>query len=290
MLSELLSHVKDVNKETPFDAASPLHFACRFPCRDTAFRMSQLLVHHGANINKEDHSQCTPLIIASEMGHNDLVTFFLRQGANIDHQTHTEDYPIAVRWSLENLNLSEKETDEMCDPFLGNNALLQACREHHLEVISQLIQHGCSVNVQNMVGNTPLHIACKSESRNIYLEKLTRSPVAGHIGIIRMLVDHGCDLNPLNKHFETPLRRAIDGILEVGQWNIDEEGHQEETKNFFQIIQMLVTAGSDVTIPDAEDCSLVCNLLQTGEEVRKLQYNLQCYFETTVRMLVLAGL
>ena len=285
----LLTAGCEVNKPTPFDALTALHFACRLKDNFIAYEIVKELVSHGADVNQPDHAQCTAIILSSEQGHVNIVRFLIDHGADIDHQASEVEYPIAVTWSLENLTLCEKDTDEMRDPFLGNNALLQACREHHTNVIVELIGRGCKINVCNIIGNTPLHIACKSESRNIYSESPTRAPVGGHIDVIRILTNNCCDLDPLNKHLETPIKRAIDGIFEVGQWNIDEDIKITEISNFLDVIAEMIKAGCDVTVIDISGFDLLHQLLKTATVMAAHKALLGDRFRTVVKMLIYAG-
>lgn len=55
--------------------------------------------------------------------------------------------------------------------------------------MNELINAGCSVNVQNKLGDTPLHIAC--------VERLER--------VAAILVENGADINLKNIEGQSPL-------------------------------------------------------------------------------------
>ena len=41
---------------------------------------------------------------------------------------------------------------EMWDPYRGNNALMQATREHYFDVVSELLNMGANGNIKNAAG------------------------------------------------------------------------------------------------------------------------------------------
>jgi len=88
--------------------------------------ITELVTHH-ADVNKGDHSRRTPLIIACELGHLELVRLLLDHGADINHAYREDELPEAVSCELKRPGVDEIEVDEMCDPYRGNGALLQVC-------------------------------------------------------------------------------------------------------------------------------------------------------------------
>ena len=49
-------------------------------------------------------------------------------------------------------NTMRTEAIEHSDPYWGNTALIQACREHHEDIVRELISKGCKLNIQNYAG------------------------------------------------------------------------------------------------------------------------------------------
>ncbi|ELU10723.1 hypothetical protein CAPTEDRAFT_146436, partial [Capitella teleta] len=111
--------------------------ACQCYSDDTYRLVVQHLLNYGAEVNRGDVAQRTPLIVASELGHLELVRMLLYYGADINMP----------------------ELDELCDPYRGNNPLMQACREHHLNVVNELLSRNCDILATNKAGNSALHIA-----------------------------------------------------------------------------------------------------------------------------------
>ncbi|CAD5110781.1 DgyrCDS147 [Dimorphilus gyrociliatus] len=287
IVDELVSAQADVNVVTPFDEATPLHLACQYPNEVEVLQMATTLIKAGAQVDVGDHSCCTPLIMASGMGHLNVVRLLLDRGAQLNSRACQESYPLSVRWSLDNLQLSEKEADEMVDPFTGNSALLQATREHHMPVVQELLKRGAILNIANKAGNTALHVAAKSESRTIYSDPekpSERTPVAGHVGVVKALLRSGAILDARNKHGETPLRRAVDGIHEIGEWSVSFDKREKEATTFLTIMQLLLFAGSRPTNQD----SILSRLLEAVPKRRQHQH-VNELIEKVAKMLIMAG-
>lgn len=288
IVDELVAAQADVNVVTPFDEATPLHLACQYADEEAVLQMATTLIKAGAQVDVGDHSCCTPLIMASGMGHLNVVRLLLDEGAQLNSRACQEIYPRSVRWSLDNLELSEKETDEMVDPFSGNSALLQATREHHMPVVQELLKRGALLNIANKAGNTALHVAAKSESRTIYSEKMSkpskRTPVAGHVGVVKALLRSGATLDARNKHGETPLRRAVDGIHEIGEWSVSYDNREKEATTFLTIMQLLLFAGAR---PSSRD-SILSRLLEAIPKRRQHQH-VNELIEKVAKMLIMAG-
>lgn len=74
----------------------------------------------------------------------------------------------------------------------GNTALMIACEEGHVAMVTFLLQHGASVEKRNAMGSTAVHHACSH----------------GHVDIVRVLADKGADLTSINQLGKTPLISA----------------------------------------------------------------------------------
>ena len=246
MMKELLTCECDVNHLTAFDMASPLHFACQLPDNDVALTIAEDLINVGADVNIKDHAQKTPLIMASETGNLMLVRLLLDSGAEMDHKYHEEEFPSCVYHALKFVTFSPPQAEEKVDAYKGNNALIQACRAHQMPVVKELLNNGANMNVSNCNGNTPLHIACQSECRNVYSDTIVRTPVAGHSPIVKLLIEKGANLNARNNFTDTPLKRTFDGIVSLSSWNYPIEDRIDETCKMFDIIQILLHSGCDV--------------------------------------------
>ncbi|XP_075159350.1 histone-lysine N-methyltransferase G9a [Haematobia irritans] len=92
-------------------------------------------------INAQDDGGWTAMVWAAELGHTDIVSLLLQQGADAN----------------------------ICDN--DNNTVLHwaALHNNDLDTITVLLQTGINCNIQNVEGETPLHIACRHSSKNLSL-------------------------------------------------------------------------------------------------------------------------
>jgi len=78
-LKKLVENGADINRERN-NGATPLFIACQNGHENVV----KYLLEHGVNINKELNDGWTPLIIACCKGHENVVKYLLEHGANIN--------------------------------------------------------------------------------------------------------------------------------------------------------------------------------------------------------------
>lgn len=71
----------------------PIHWACTEGCLEVI----RFLVAKGANINAVDLSGCTPLLIASQYGHADVVAYLVKMRADTKILDKNQDS--AMHWA-----------------------------------------------------------------------------------------------------------------------------------------------------------------------------------------------
>ncbi len=135
----------------------------------------------------------------------------------------------------------------------GRTALLRAVEENHIEMAQLLIEAGADVNVQDSIQDSPLLLAGASGRLEILKLMLDAHPdfsilnryggtalipacERGHVDVVKLLLTTDVDLNHVNHLGWTALMEAI--VLSDG-------GPRHQA-----IVQLLVDAGADVTIPD----------------------------------------
>jgi len=99
-------------------------------------------VEKGADINKRNSNDRTPLFFAFEKGHENLIKYLVRKGADI------------------NKEINEKN-------IFGDTLLIIATKSKKLNLIKYLIEHGADVNLSNKYHSTPLTIARECGEKDI---------------------------------------------------------------------------------------------------------------------------
>ncbi|XP_017852088.1 histone-lysine N-methyltransferase EHMT2 [Drosophila busckii] len=165
MLNLFLQCGADVAIKGP-DGMTSLHIAAKLGSLEAAqlivdsYRSSQNIANFLSLIDAQDEGGWTAMVWAAELGHTDIVSLLINHGAN----------------------------PNICDN--DNNTVLHWSTLHNdgLETITVLLQAGADCNVQNVEGDTPLHIACR--------HSVTRMCIA--------LIANGADLMIKNRHEQLP--------------------------------------------------------------------------------------
>lgn len=157
-------------------------------------------------IDQRDDVQATPLILATLGGNLNIVKMLLNNGADINARNwngHSSlQYACSKGWHTIVEYLLENNADINIRDKYGDTCLHRTVVLGRLEILQLLLNHtkNLNVNCQNIVGNTPLFVACEDEQSSCAL----------------LLIEHGADVNIENKEkltalnvSKTELRNAI---------------------------------------------------------------------------------
>ena len=140
----------------------------------------------------------TPLILAVENGHLDVINLLLDRGADVNFATEGLTPLIASlvpdREEILKLLLKRGADVNGHSLFTRRTTLHSAAEFGHLNLATVLLCHGADSNARSCGGQTPLHIAIS----NRYLE------------IVQELVKAGSDLTMKDDNGETPIHFALD--------------------------------------------------------------------------------
>jgi len=146
------------------------------------------LVSAGADVNLREYDARTPLMAAVQKGHADVLTTLLDNGADTELRDNA-----------------------------GRTTLFHAIHEtvcHGLNVVQLLVHHGAKVNVQNVDGKTPLHVAVERQQSEVVV----------------FLLNAGADVGLTDVWRNTPLHYLIPGQLMYDE----HEEHVVKQTNKFQ--------------------------------------------------------
>jgi len=165
----LLEHDADVGAQAETEHSTPLHLASYWG----GFKVAQLLLDHGADINVRDKNGRTPLhgtLVGMHDGLGDYffdtVRFLLEHGADVHALDNDRATPLHVVL-----------------PTGGTKAT------------GLLLKHGADVHALDGNHSTPLHFASES----------------GNADAARLLLEHGADVHALNNNHSTPLHFISQG-------------------------------------------------------------------------------
>jgi len=254
---------------------TPLHLAVRNGYESVS---RILLEEGGAEVNKGDFSQRTPLYYASGRGNWYCIDLLLKHGAKMDilddkmrSPLHTAaggglKNSVAVKHLLATTNI----TGDPIDKF-GRSPLSYAASHDKLDNLIFLHQRGATLNNRDIQGRTPLHFASASGHKDIvkYLiisgeidvdvrDNNQRTPLyhavsKGHLDVAKILIEAGADVNVREINGATPLHSAANkGNSEMVIYLInsgaktDIEDHHQRTpldhavnKNHHDVVEIL---------------------------------------------------
>ena len=131
----------------------PLHIACKYGL----YRLAELLINRGVDINEQDKEGRTALIESLESRYSGKRGYY----------------------NIVNLLLKNGIDTNLCTYKLGEYALEKASQYGHIGIVYLLLQHDAEINNQNKYGMTAL-IGASS---------------LGYLEIVKVLVKHGVDIH-----------------------------------------------------------------------------------------------
>ena len=196
---------------------SPLHLAAESGHTEIV----EILLEHGAHPNLPDIEGTTPLHLSIYYRHPATVEALIKHDANPNAQNYQGFTPLHFAAENGDLTVVEILLEHGADPRLpdikGIMPLHFAAENGHTEIVRKLLAKGANPNAQNHQKFTPLHFAAEN----------------GHTEIVEILLEHGADPNLPDIEGTTPLHFAA------------ENGHTE-------IVRKLLTKGADPNLPDIE--------------------------------------
>ncbi|XP_061169144.1 ankyrin-1-like [Saccostrea echinata] len=265
-LKELIERGANVNTHPTF-TPSPLAYACY----KTDIKPFQLLLENGADVNKDDcnDSIFTGLLLASMLGHTEIVNTLLGKGADI------------------NLYTVRKQT-----------ALYYAAREGHRDIVEILLSKGVHKELETLSWNSPFYIACKNGHEKVVklFLKYTEGKMKTSNGeeslpsllaaiescnkvIVSLLLENGANVNTKDRwSMDNPLYVAAGlGNLDIIKLLIERKADTEMTakrgrtplinacrNGCTQAAQCLLENGANVNKHDDQNCTPLLHASMNG--------------------------
>jgi len=202
------------------------------------------LIKLGADINKEDRNELTPLRIATLRNQTELVTFLINAGADVNMKATTTGvtplmYTVIGSPDLKIVNIFiESGANVNAEDESGMTPLMYAAASSRMkpEILTALINAGADVNAKANNGTTPL----------IYATKLLGNPKT-----VITLISAGADVNAKTDDGTTPLIAAAGrydtlGDLTAAISALLNEDPKAAVNFSLEMVTALVKAGADV--------------------------------------------
>ena len=206
----------------PYHSTTPLITASQ---RIDIIGTAKLLIEKGADVNKKDSSNFTPLMSASRNGNLELVKLFLELNSDMNVEDNrgetafsyalTNNHREIARLILEkNVNTS---TDINTKGNKGITLLMQAAILGDKEIADLLISKEAKVNEKDNSNITALMYASKN----------------GHLELVKLFLEFGADINEKSNIGYTPLIYSI-------------------TNGHLEILNFLLEKGANITVKDID--------------------------------------
>uniref|UniRef100_T1I1W7 Poly [ADP-ribose] polymerase n=1 Tax=Rhodnius prolixus TaxID=13249 RepID=T1I1W7_RHOPR len=282
-----------VNFKHPYTGDTPLHYAASSPYPKRK-AVVESMIRKGAHLNEKNKEFLTPLHVATDLGHDDVMDALLRAGANVNaldhlgqtalHRCAREDNVQACRILLsysvdttvvslqgytalqvagENVHKILQEPPAILDL---ENKLLEASKSGDLDQVQRLLtSYPHIVNCRDLDGrhSTPLHFA------------------AGYnrIAVVEYLLSHGADVHSKDKGGLVPLHNACSyGHYEVTEMLVKHGAnvnvadlwkftplHEAAAKGKYDIVRLLLQHGADPTKKN-RDGAMAVELVKEGDQ------------------------
>ncbi|KAJ7706659.1 ankyrin repeat-containing domain protein [Mycena rosella] len=205
----LVENGADIN--THADVGTALYWASSNGDLESA----RVLVQHSADFNIRGGVYHTPLLVASNRGHTELICMLIENGADVNAYA---DVGTALYWASCNGDLQSARL------LIQNSAeinirsghyhtpLLAAASHGHSQLVRMLVENGADVNAHADVGTA-----------------LYRASYEGHLESARLLIQNSAEINIRGGQYHTPLLAASNC------------GHSE-------MIRLLVENGADTNV------------------------------------------
>lgn len=216
------------------------------------FEIVVFLVEHGANLETKNDRGFSPLNSAAIRGHSDVVQFLLESGADTDSKNKQQNTPL-LHASLPGHRdvvelLLEHGAQTECKNINGMTALLDAAMEGHADVVETLLHYKVDPDARTNEGWTPLLFAAER----------------GNAMTTRMLAEHGANINVKSFDNWSPLTAASNhGHLDVCRFLLDCQAslstqttdgrsalHLAADRGHAAIIELLLERGADARAED----------------------------------------
>ncbi len=212
----------------------------------------QILIDAGANKEAANDHGATPMFVAAENGHVEVVQTLIDAGANKEAAINHGVTPMFVAAQNGEVDvvqiLIDAGANKEAATNLGTTPMFVAAQNGEVDVVQILIDAGANKEAATNHGVTPMFVAALN----------------GKVDVVQILIDAGANKNKATRHKETPLFVAaqnghvgvVQALIKAGA-NKNTADDCGETPLFvaaqnghLEVVQALIKAGADKDITD----------------------------------------
>ncbi|XP_071111355.1 serine/threonine-protein phosphatase 6 regulatory ankyrin repeat subunit C-like [Haliotis cracherodii] len=263
-----------------------------------------VLSHDMVDINGRGSCRRTPVMLAAEKGHIEIVKLLVDKGGDMSlvgkrHENILHLACLCGQIEVVKYVLSQDIVDINSRGRKRKTPVMLAARNGHKEVVELLVKKGANLSLAyNAAGSNVLHLACFNGHVDVVKYLLSqnavdvnsrgwkqRTPVmrAAHSGnkeVVELLVNKGADLSLLNKKGSNILHLVCQwGELEVVKYillqntvEINSRGYKKRTpmmwaavKGHKEVVELLVNKGADASLVDKRGNNILHLACQMGQ-------------------------
>lgn len=170
-------------------------------CKKGNARAIQKLLDAGTNVNDIDSVGTNAIMLASNLGHSNIVKILLDYGANVNSKSSTIAWtPLMIALRSRHITdtsilmdivttLLNRGGDPNLADWLGVTVLMYSSFKGYTEIVKQLLAYNANIDATDKDGSTALMYACEK----------------GYIDIAQALLEKGANMNAKNNDGNTAI-------------------------------------------------------------------------------------
>jgi len=192
---------------------SLMALASSYPSKENAAICNILVNHVSLNLVNENRNSALHLACINK---NYEVIKILCKKADLNLQNDEGDTPLHIicKWIVSVIDY-DNEYGYYNEPIIHDEYI-----GFNLSLIKLFCKYGANLEIQNLEGNTPLHIACKN-LYDFYYQDIESAQLHNSAQVIKILAINGAPLNVFNNHRQTPIYVAIQQLAREHNLNQD---------------------------------------------------------------------
>ncbi|XP_067668335.1 ankyrin repeat domain-containing protein 50-like [Haliotis asinina] len=281
-----------------------LHCACR---EGHAEVVKYILLQDLVDINSLGHEKKSPVLIAGEQGHTEVVELLVKHGADLSLREKSGSNTLHRacyygQFDVVKHILSLNRVDINCRGYMKRTPVMVAAEQGYKKIVELLVNHGADLSLREQSGSNILHNACYRGQFDVvkYILSLNRvrinsrgymkrTPVMvaaehGYKTVVELLVNHGADLSLREQSGSNILHSAcyrgrfdvVKYVLSLNTVDINSRGWKKRTpvmvaavQGYKEVVELLVEHGANLSLRDDDSKTIVDLVLQGGHSEGK---------------------